>query len=218
MATVVTSNTSLSPNQNPSAKPPGKTSGKAPIAPSQIWLVNAAFLQEIKDSNPHLWHEFHHLRTLSQLEPIDCETPQQTIKKFAQCLDGLRDLVSLQFTLEESYGLISTPVQPSPYGEPTPEQVSLQEVVDERQIMTGQVIDQHRCLFLKLVDLVEQAEELQYRGCDSGCLKAFADKVERFACDFTAHERLEGELIRLHGSHSAIPASGDAEGDSTDVR
>ncbi|TWU01458.1 hypothetical protein [Neorhodopirellula pilleata] len=183
--------------------------GSSSGSPQTVWLVNAAFLQEIKDSNPHLWHEFHRLRTLSQLEQPDCETPQQAIKGLAQCLDGIRDLLALQFTLEESYGLIATPLTPSPYGQPSPEAMRRQEVIDERQMMVRHVIDQHRCLYLQIVDLVEQAEELQYRGCDSNCLRLFAEKVERFSCDFTAHERLEGELIRLHGSHSTLPASAD---------
>jgi len=187
----------------------------ASVSSQTIWLVNAAFLQEIKDSNPHLWHEFHRLRTLSQLEPPDCETPQQAIKVLAQCLDGIRDLLALQFALEESYGLIATPMPPSPYGRQSSGALRRQEDLDERQTMVGRVIDQHRCLYLQLVDLVEQAEELQYRGCDSHCLRSFAEKVERFSCDFTAHERLEGELIRLHGSQSTLPASVDhSEGDN----
>lgn len=210
-----------------SAKMPANPAARSPPGPaSPIWLVNAAFLQEIKDSNPHLWHEFHRLRTICQLEPGDRETPQQTIKAFVGCLDGLRDLIALQFALEESYGLISTPVSPSPYGQPSAEQIRLQRSIDERQLMIAHVIDQHRCLYLQLVDLVEQAEELQYRGCDTDCLQIFAEKVERFSGDFTAHERLEGELIRLHGSYSNtpanvpvnVPANANVHGDTNHVR
>lgn len=211
MATVAPTASSLKRHSNRDSNSASSAKHTSPANSSSqtIWLVNAAFLQEIKDSNPHLWHEFHRLRMLSQLEQPDCETPQQAIKGLAQCLEGIRDLLALQFTLEESYGLIATPLVPSPYGSPDPEEVARQQAVDERQTMIGQVIDQHRCLYLQLVDLVEQAEELQYRGCDSNCLRKFAEKVERFSYDFTGHERLEGELIRLYGSHSTLPVSAD---------
>lgn len=177
-----------------------------PTPPQTVWLVNAAFLQEIKDSNPLLWHEFHHLRTLCQLDPDDTERPQHTIKQFVLCLDKLRDLIALQFALEESYGLIATTPPDSPYDRTMPDEIALNESNADRQSMITQIISQHRCLYLQMVDLVEQAEELQYRGCDVECLRKFADRVEQFSRDLTAHERIEGELIRLHGSHSGMPS------------
>lgn len=172
-----------------------------------VWLVNAAFLQEIKDSNPNLWHQFHDLRTICQLEPEDCESPQSTIKAFARCLNELRDQLALQFSLEESYGLISSPssgasLTPKSH---SPEETALQSSILERQTMVEMVISQHRSLYLRIVDHVEQAEELQYRGCEVDCLRSFAERVERYCQDFTAHERLESELIRLHGASSAMP-------------
>ena len=177
------------------------------IACQTVWLVNAAFLQEIKDSNPSLWHQLHDLRTLCQLEPEDCESPQSTIKTFARCLNELRDQLALQFSLEESYGLISSP-SASPalsVNNRSPEESALASSILEHQTMVEMVISQHRSLYLRIVDHVEQAEELQYRGCEVECLRSFAERVERYCQDFTAHERLESELIRLHGASSAMP-------------
>ncbi|EMI55300.1 hypothetical protein [Rhodopirellula sallentina] len=166
------------------------------------WFVNAAFLQEIKDSNPHLWHEVHRLRTLCELEPSDLEKPQATIRELVGCLDELRDLLALQFALEESYGLISAG---SDAAQRIAASLSIAEQSDaehERQRMVRNVTDQHRCLYLQLIDLVEQAEELQYRGCDVDCLRMMTTSIERFSRDLTAHERLEAELIRLHDSRA----------------
>lgn len=178
-------------------------------AVTSYWFVNAAFLQEIKDSNPHLWHEVHRLRTLCELEPCDVEQPQSTIREFISCLDELRDLLALQFALEESYGLIAGD---SVAARRFAELLSLDKqntAEQERQDMVRTVTDQHRCLYLYLIDLVEQAEELQYRGCDAECLKTLAQSIQRFSADLTAHERLEAELIRLHDTQARTGGSHD---------
>lgn len=152
------------------------------------WLLNAAFFQEIKDSNPNLWHETHRLRGLCELGCDALETPQATIKDLVQCLDGLRDLLALQFSLEESYGLVSSS-QDEIHRQ---QQGGLQSKIVE-------LTDQHQRLYLQLVDLVERSEELQYRGCDVSCLRSFVESVEQFSRDLTSHERFEDELIRLSG-------------------
>lgn len=166
------------------------------------WLVNAAFLQEIKDSNPHLWHAVHRLRTLCEPESCDTERPQAAIREFIACLDELRDLLALQFALEESYGLIAADSALAQRFADSHSISQQNEAERERQMMVRTVTDQHRCLYLQLVDLVEQAEELQYRGCDADCLKALAQSTQRFSYDLTAHERLEAELIRLHDTRA----------------
>ena len=75
-----------------------------------LWLVNAAFLQEIKDSNPNLWHQFHDLRTICQLEsgrlrdaPIDYPDDSRGV------LTSCETSSLFSSALEESYGLISSP-------------------------------------------------------------------------------------------------------------
>lgn len=176
---------------------------------TSYWFVNAAFLQEIKDSNPHLWHEVHRLRTLCELDPVDVEKPQTAIREFIACLDELRDLLALQFALEESYGLIAADSAAAQRFAESQSVAEQNEAERERQQMVGTVTDQHRCLYLHLIDLVEQAEELQYRGCDAECLKALAQSIERFSGDLTAHERLEGELIRLHDTRARMGGSQD---------
>ena len=174
---------------------------------TNYWFVNAAFLQEIKDSNPHLWHEVHHLRTLCQLDPGDFDKPTATIRDFVACLDELRDLLALQFALEESYGLISADSAAAQRISSSLSIAEQNEAEQERQQMVRSVTDQHRCLYLQLIDLVEQAEELQYRGCDANCLRTLAQSIERFSNDLSAHERLEAELIRLHDSAARTGSS-----------
>ncbi|TWU15265.1 hypothetical protein [Allorhodopirellula heiligendammensis] len=173
------------------------------------WFVNAAFLQEIKDSNPHLWHEVHRLRTLCEPESLDLDKPQTSLREFIDCLDGLRDLIALQFALEESYGLISAN---SATALSTAAQQSIaeqNEAEQERQQMVRNVTDQHRKLYLQLIDLVELAEELQYRGCEAHGLRTLVQSAERFSADLTAHERLEAELIRLHDSRARTGSTHD---------
>lgn len=169
---------------------------------SQTYALNAAFLQEIKDSNPPLWHRCHDIRALCQLDcgagrldanadDVDANSPQVTIKCFVDGLDDLRDLLALQFTLEESYGFLATPKANSAGIDETDESLgSFQS--DVRRALAD-----HRLLYLQLVDLVEQSEELQYRGCDQACLRRFAEQVEEYLRRLTAHERLESDLIRL---------------------
>ncbi len=164
------------------------------------WFVNAAFLQEIKDSNPHLWHEVHRLRTLCDDESIDFDKPQSSLRDFIGCLDGLRDLLALQFALEESYGLISADTAAATRAAELQSIAEQNEAEQERQQMVRNVTDQHRKLYLQLIDLVELAEELQYRGCEAAGLRTLVVSIERFSADLTAHERLEAELIRLHDS------------------
>lgn len=154
------------------------------------FLVNAAFLQEIKDSNPNLWHFVHELRASCDgaVESSDTK-PQTQIREFARTLDELRDLVSLQFALEESYGYLKIQVSASGFGLP-------EQVQDAQwQAMIQQAIAQHSRLYLMLSDLVEQAEELQYRGCDRACVSQFVNKVAEFTRDLSRHERLEAELV-----------------------
>lgn len=166
------------------------------------WFVNAAFLQEIKDSNPHLWHEVHRLRTLCEIESIDFDKPQTSLRELIGCLDGLRDLLALQFALEESYGLISADTATAQHAAAQQSIEEQNEAERERQQMVRDVTGQHRKLYLQLIDLVELSEELQYRGCESGSLRTLVDSIERFSADLTAHERLEAELIRIHDSRA----------------
>lgn len=203
MATVFTGSTS-----NPSALD-HDSQNSSDHAHTIHWLVNAAFLQEIKDSNPHLWHEVHRLRTLCETESIDFDKPQTSLRGFMSCLDGLRDLLALQFTLEESYGLISADTAAAQHAAALQSVAEQNEAERERQDMVRSVTDQHRRLYLQLIDLVELAEELQYRGCETSGLRLLVNSIERFSSDLTAHERLEAELIRLHDSRARTGCTHD---------
>ena len=139
--------------------------------------VNAAFLQEVKDSNLPLWSTLHELRELpsSSLEPI--EASRILVTK----LGDLREHMALEFTLEETYGYIHTPS-------------SRQTVCGHADASAARM--QHGELYLEVHDLCEQAEEAQYRGTISRDLAAFVKAFREFDENFRAHEELEAELIR----------------------
>lgn len=156
---------------------------------SQTILINAAFLQEIKDSNPNLWHAASELRAMCECDEWDAETTTRDhIKQFVRALGELRDLISLQFGLEESYGYLQASGRP-------PQLAPLQPDFEDVQKQLRQALEQHCRLYLDLCDLVEQSEELQYRGCERSALLTFAEQVAQFSREMTRHERLEAELI-----------------------
>lgn len=139
-------------------------------------VVNPAFLQEIKDSNPDLWD------LVSQLEGIGqvLDEPAPILRRLTRLLDDLRDQLALQFSLEESYGYI--------------------EVSSPASRVTGELAilahSQHTMLYLQLSDLAEQAEELQYRGVELQQLRELVDRSYQFHNDLREHEQTEDELIR----------------------
>ncbi len=138
-------------------------------------VVNPAFLQEIKDSNPDLWHTVHQLRQVCDGD----EEPAKVSRQLTRLLDSLRDQLALQFSLEESYGYMAVPENPSP---------TLGELATRAQ-------SQHGMLYLRLTDLAEQAEELQYRGVEPSQLRRLVQQTSDFDAQLREHERLENELI-----------------------
>lgn len=139
-------------------------------------VVNPAFLQEIKDSNPDLWQAVHELRQTCESD----DEPAKISRRIVRQLDDLRDLLSLQFALEESYGFIEVPAI-------TDEQSSGDRAVEARS--------QHCSLYLQLSELAEQAEELQYRGVATEELNRLIDAARVFDAALRRHERLESDLI-----------------------
>jgi len=61
-------------------------------------VVNAAFLQEVKESNFELWALFREIR---EITPGDWDS-QQSAHQFVEKLSELRDSIGLLFTLEET--------------------------------------------------------------------------------------------------------------------
>lgn len=145
---------------------------------THVLVLNPAFLQEIKDCNPDLWHTQHELRQV-----CDCDAePVDITRQLVRLLDDFRDQLALQFALEESYGFLDVP-----------EHVDAANSIDED--LVHRVHSQHCPLYLELSDLAEQAEELQYRGIVVSQLLELIDAVRAFDQKLTEHENLEGELI-----------------------
>jgi hypothetical protein len=140
--------------------------------------VNPAFLQEIKDSNLNLWKVLEQLVTL-------CSSPEdrgQKLRQLVPLLGEVRDLLALQFALEETYGYMEVPSSIAP--------VNSHLMQDIRS--------QHCSLYLMINELTEQAEELQYRGVDGdkvSQVNRLIDDVHQFELRFRDHERMEQDLI-----------------------
>jgi hypothetical protein len=144
-------------------------------SPITALAVNPAFLQEIKDSNPELSHILHELRQLLHSN----ESASEISRRLARLLDDLRDQLSLQFSLEESYGYIAVPTYSSR---------TLSELATRVQ-------SQHGMLYMQISDLAEQAEELQYRGVEQTQLHVLLQRAREFDSDLRQHENAEQELI-----------------------
>ncbi|MEM9586175.1 MAG: hypothetical protein AAGA03_02745 [Planctomycetota bacterium] len=151
------------------------------LVPTKQLVINAAFLQEIKDSNQDLWLVLSAIRGTCQLQ----DEPIAVLRLLIEQLDQLRDLLAFQFTLEESYGWIE--VERPASGLP-PEQSA-------PSIAPSELPNQHCALYLDVSDLVEQAEELQYRGVNLMALKTLLESTIRFDAKLREHEALEQELI-----------------------
>lgn len=138
-------------------------------------VVNPAFLQEIKDSNPDLWHTVHQLRQVCDSD----DEPANVSRQLTRLLDTLRDQLALQFSLEESYGYLAVPQNPSqtPGG------------------LANRAQSQHGILYMRLSELAEQSEELQYRGVELPQLLELVAQTSDFDAQLREHERLENELI-----------------------
>lgn len=148
----------------------------AASSPSATLVVNPAFLQEIKESNPDLDHT---LRDLRQLLQLSRGCPNEVCNKLARSLDDLREHLSLQFSLEEAYGYLVMGDAPS-------------RLLSEMACRTQ---SQHGLLYMQLSDLAEQAEELQYRGVEVDQLQQLLERTREFDSEFRAHERAELDLI-----------------------
>lgn len=142
----------------------------------QTTLVNAAFLQEVKDSNLSLWSTLHELRELQ----LGVDENRLLTKEVVRLLGELRDAFALEISLEETYGFIEGAARVRSLGSPD---ASLSKV-------------HHRELYLQLNELCEKVEEAQYRGTIGRDLQIYLAEFEQFDVAFRAHEEFEMELIR----------------------
>ncbi len=139
-------------------------------------MVNAAFLQEVKDSNLQFWQNVHDFKRLLNQS---AETAEQSAK-LVRLLSELRDSMALEFSLEETYGYIQ--------GLCTGSTVSARKA--------DEAIQQHRELYLRLHELSERAEEAQYRGTLAQDFLTLVELCREFLATMEAHEKHESELIR----------------------
>ncbi|NND96298.1 MAG: hypothetical protein HKN47_03085 [Pirellulaceae bacterium] len=141
--------------------------------------INPAFLEEIKESNRELWQTHEQLRQVFQVTDSD----DQVMRQLVQTLDTFRDQLATQFQLEESFGY-----QPVDHQSSSQRQFLDFELVD-------QVCRQHCALYLRITDLAERAEEMQYRGVEPDHLSELIVLSQQFEQEFCEHERLENQLI-----------------------
>ena len=144
---------------------------------TRVLVLNPAFLQEIKDCNPDLWHTQHELRRVCNCD----DEAIQVIRQLVRLLDDFRDQLALQFALE-SFGFLEVP-----------DDAHAANIIDED--LVHHVHAQHCPLYLEVSELAEHAEELQYRGIVMDQLVDLINSVRRFDQKLTEHENLEGELI-----------------------
>ncbi|TWU46415.1 hypothetical protein [Rubripirellula reticaptiva] len=147
----------------------------AVISTATAKTVNPAFLQEIKDSNPDLWTVAENLRRAYRADG----EPTEVLRRLTRLLNDLRDALSLQFSLEESYGYIAVP---EPHNEAFSD-------------LAIKVAAEHGTLYLMISDLAEQAEELQYRGVQNDHLCRLIEQTRQFDRLWCEHERLEADMI-----------------------
>ncbi|MEM8733760.1 MAG: hypothetical protein AAGG44_06050 [Planctomycetota bacterium] len=138
-------------------------------------LVNAAFLQEVKESNFDLWKLFNTIREMSVQE----EPPREETTEWVSKLSELRDAVGLEFSLEETYGYVDGP-SCLPNSHSTDASIAK---------------SQHKELYLQLHEICEQAEEAQYRGTIARDMPIYMGAFEQFDENFRAHELFEHRLI-----------------------
>ena len=139
--------------------------------------VNAAFLQEIKDSHADLAHLIHEVRVTCHAEL----PPGESAKRLTNLLHDLRDCLAMQFALEETYGYIE----------------NVQSMPNSVTAMAERARNEHCGLYLEISALCEQAEELQYRGYAAEHAGELIKATEQFDAKLIRHERLEAELVEI---------------------
>jgi len=158
--------------------------------------INAAFLEEIKDSNVTLWRRLAKLR-----DTCEChEVRPVMLHRLVGLLNEIRDLLALQFALEESYGYQEVPAS-----------ASAREVAKASQVnrphSSEQIRGQHCALYRTINDLAELAEELQYRGFVPAKVDDLVRQVRQFDLQLQDHERAERHMLRMSRLAASRPAT-----------
>ncbi len=142
---------------------------------TKVLVVNSAFMQEIKDGNPHLanaMQRLHHICSSNEnISQISCQ--------LTKVLNTLRVELALQFALEESYGYAEVPES---------HLCDLNEAAQSTR-------SEHNVLYGAITELAEAAEELQYRGVESEQLRGLMNDTSQFLRQLRHHEQAENDLI-----------------------
>lgn len=154
--------------------------------------VNPAFLEEIKDSNATLWHQLSMLREICESRDVR----PSVLHRLVDLLNEVRDLLALQFALEESYGYMEIPAaSPSQFNSQTRDVATTANRFSPSQHSAEQIRAQHCPLYLMASELAEKAEELQYRGWVADKATQLVNQVKQFELQLQDHERAERLLI-----------------------
>lgn len=136
-------------------------------------VVNNAFLVELKECNSNLWEDVNLLGAYTQ-EPFCSDWIEQN---GGRLLRRLREELSAQFRLEETFGYVDGP----PGDVPDPH--------------IAKAIDQHLNIVLQCVALSEQFDDLEYSGKLSCEAVDIWRKMKRLFDAINEHELLERRLL-----------------------
>jgi hypothetical protein len=154
--------------------------------------VNPAFLEEIKDSNATLWHQLSMLREICESNDVR----PSVLHRLVDLLNEVRDLLALQFALEETYGYMEIPAgTPAHFASPMRSAAMPAHAFSPSQHSAEQVRAQHCPLYLLASELAEKAEELQYRGWVADKATQLVNQVKQFELQLQDHERAERRLV-----------------------
>ncbi len=134
-------------------------------------VVNSAFMNELKECNSQLWEDVNTLGSYTQ-EPFCADWIEQ---EAGLLLRRLRDELSSQFRLEETFGFVAGP--------------SLHQ---DRNV--SKAMDQHLGIVLMCVALSEQLDDLEYCGTLSSETLGIWNQMKRLYETIMEHEALERRL------------------------
>jgi hypothetical protein len=134
-------------------------------------VVNSAFMNELKECNSPLWEDVNVLGSYTQ-DPFCSDWVEQ---EAGALLRRLREELSGQFRLEETFGYVAGPNH-----------------LQDRNVTKA--MDQHLSIVLMCVALSEQLDDLEYCGTLSGESLGIWHQMKRLYQDIMEHEALERGL------------------------
>lgn len=136
-----------------------------------VRVVNSAFMSELKECNSPLWEDVNTLGSYTQ-EPFCADWIEQ---EAGLLLRRLRDELSAQFRLEETFGFVPGSSQ-------------------QQDRNVTKALDQHLGIVLMCVALSEQLDDLEYCGTLSKETLGIWHEMKRLYDLIMEHEALERRL------------------------